>query len=99
MKESPLHNLQLAEIYNKYKSKGLEIYQISLDSDEHFWKNAMVNLPWICVIDPQSFYSAIAQKYNVLNIPTAFIMNREGEIVLRIEDYSHLEADIAKFML
>jgi hypothetical protein len=98
MKESPLHNLQLAEIYNKYKVKGLEIYQISLDSDEHFWKNAVINLPWFCVIDPESIYSSIAQKYNVINIPTAFILNREGEIVLRIEDYSRLDTDILKYL-
>jgi peroxiredoxin len=98
MKESPLHNLQLAEIYNKYKAMGLEIYQVSLDADEHFWKNAAINLPWICVIDPESIYSSIAQKYNVINIPTAFILNREGEIVLRIEDYSRLDADITKYL-
>jgi peroxiredoxin len=98
MDESPLHNLQLAELYDKYKAKGLEIYQISLDADEHFWKNAGINLPWVCVIDPQSIYSSIAQKYNVINIPTAFILNKEGEIVLRIEDYKHLDTNITKFL-
>jgi peroxiredoxin len=98
MDESPLHNLQLAELYNKYKAKGLEIYQISLDADEHFWKNAVINLPWIAVIDPQSIYSAVAKKYNVINIPTAFILDKEGEIVLRIEDYKRLDTDIAKYL-
>jgi peroxiredoxin len=94
---SPAHNRQLAELYNKYQSQGLEIYQISLDTDSHLWKNAAVNLPWICVRDPQSIYSAIAQKYNVRNIPVAFIRDKEGEITARIEDYSILNKTLANY--
>ena len=48
---SAAHNLALRELYNKYASQGLEIYQISLDADEHFWKTSSDNLPWICVRD------------------------------------------------
>ena len=93
--QSPLHNRQLAEIYAQYESKGLEIYQISLDSDDHVWKNSVVNLPWITVRDLQSVY---AQKYNVTKIPTAFIINKEGEIVSRIEDYGTLSKAIAQYL-
>ncbi|MDR0866511.1 MAG: DUF4369 domain-containing protein [Candidatus Symbiothrix sp.] len=93
---SLLHNMQLAEIYDKYKSRGLEIYQVSLDTDNHLWKNGAVNLPWISVIDPQSVYSQIVRKYNVIRIPTAFIRTGEGDIVARIEDYSTLEKEIVK---
>jgi alkyl hydroperoxide reductase subunit AhpC len=94
-KESPARNILLAELYEKYKSKGFEIYQISLDTDEHFWKNASVNLPWVCVWDQQSVNSDILRKYNVSEIPTSFIRNREGELVSRIESYNQLEKDIA----
>ena len=95
---SPAHNLQLAELYDLYRSQGLEIYQISLDADNHLWKNAAVNLPWVCVRDPESAYSTIAKKYNVVNIPTTFIRNRKGEIVTRIEDYSTLNASVSKYL-
>jgi len=94
MKESPAHNQLLAKVYEKYKAQGFQIYQVSLDTDKHFWKNAAVNLPWICVIDPQSVNSDIVRKYNVRNLPTGFIMNRKGEIVKRIEDYAELDAGI-----
>jgi len=94
MKESPAHNQQLAKVYEKYRNQGFQIYQISLDIDEHFWKNAAVNLPWICVIDPQSVNSDIVKKYNVNGLPTGFILNRKGDIVKRIEDYTGLETDI-----
>lgn len=98
IKESPLHNLQLAELYDKYRAKGLEIYQVALDPDEHFWKNAAASLPWICVFDAQSVYSPIVRKYNVARIPTAFILSKEGEIVQRIEDYEQLEGNLAGYL-
>ena len=34
------HNLMLRELYNEYAKQGLEIYQVSLDADEHYWKTA-----------------------------------------------------------
>lgn len=39
---SAAHNLALRELYNKYASQGFEIYQISLDGDEHFWKHLQI---------------------------------------------------------
>jgi uncharacterized protein (UPF0332 family)/glutathione peroxidase-family protein len=94
LKESPLHNWQLAIVYEQYRSQGFQIYQISLDSDAHFWKNTAINLPWICVLDPQSVNSEIAKKYNVREIPAGFILDKKGEIVKRVENYADLAADI-----
>jgi len=94
MQDSPAHNQLLAKVYEKYRTQGFQIYQVSLDTDEHFWKNAAVNLPWICVIDPQSVNSDIAGKYNVHTIPAGFILNRKGEIVKRVEDYAGLDTDV-----
>jgi len=98
MDESPSHNQQLAIIYEKYRTQGFQIYQISLDADEHFWKNSAINLPWICVMDPQSVNSDIAKKYNVSELPTGFILNKKGEIVKRIENYTELANDILPFL-
>ena len=98
LKESLQHNQQLAKVYTKYYAQGFQIYQISLDSDEHFWKNAACNLPWICVRDPQSVNSEIAGKYNVREIPAGFILNRKGEIVKRVDNHDGLEADILPYL-
>jgi thiol-disulfide isomerase/thioredoxin len=95
---SPAHNLQLAELYDRYRSKGLEIYQIALESDVHFWKNAAINLPWHCVRDPEAGYSAIAQRFNVTRIPTSFLRNKKGDIVARVEDYSTLNKTVAEWI-
>ena len=39
--------MQMRELYDKYHTKGLEIYMVSLDDNEHFWKESVANLPWI----------------------------------------------------
>jgi peroxiredoxin len=91
---SPDLNIQLYELYNKYKEHGFEIYQISLDSDVHFWKNAASNIPWTSVLDPQSIHSSIAAIYNVKQLPALFLLNKKGELVKRIESIGALEDDI-----
>jgi hypothetical protein len=85
------HNMNLLKIFRKYEPQGFTIYQISLDRDKHFWKNAAVNLPWICVNDPQSIYSEIAKKYNVSNLPTGFLFGKNREIISRIDNYNDVE--------
>ncbi|NLJ01136.1 MAG: AhpC/TSA family protein [Bacteroidales bacterium] len=95
---SPAHNIRLNELYSRYRNRGLEIYQISLDSDEHFWKTSASNLPWITVRDPQSVNSALLATYNVRQIPTAFFIDGEGDIVARVEDYQQLASEIEKVL-
>lgn len=93
---SPQHNIFLNDVYKQYHASGFEIYQISIDSDEHFWKNAADNLPWITVRDANSINSMLLSTYNVRQLPTAFILNREGDIVARIENYDTLRQELAK---
>lgn len=93
---SPAHNIELNRIYQQFKSKGFEIYQISFDSDEHFWKVSADNLPWITVRNPESVNARLLSMYNVREVPTAFIVNREGDLVARVEDYNRLAAELNK---
>ena len=87
---SPALNMALGELYTKYHDQGLEIYQVSLDSDFHFWRNGASNLPWITVRDPQSVYSQVAGLYNVKQLPTLFILDRKGNLVKRVEDVKNI---------
>ncbi|MDR2138659.1 MAG: DUF4369 domain-containing protein [Tannerella sp.] len=87
-------NTTLGRIYAGYHAQGVDIYQISLDSDTHLWKNIVSGLPWICVRDPQSVYSQSAALYNVKQLPAIFILNRKGNLVKRVEDINTLEKEI-----
>lgn len=95
---SPRHNIDLNKLYHQFQPKGLEIYQISFDSDDHFWKNAASNLPWITVRDPENVYSRLLSTYNVRNIPTAFVIDRDGRIVARVENYTTLSSELGKVL-
>jgi peroxiredoxin len=95
---SPALNMDLSEIYERNKDKGFEIYQVSLDSDMHFWKNVSSRIPWICVRDPESVYSQIAALYNVRQLPAIFLLDKKGNLVKRIEDLASLEADVKKLL-
>ncbi len=96
---SPAHNMALNSVYEKFKAKGFEIYQISFDSDEHLWKNAANNLPWITVRDAESVYSSLLPLYNIRNLPTTFIIDKNGNPALRVENYAELEREIRRIGL
>ncbi len=92
------HNMMLRELYNKYASRGLEIYQVSLDADEHFWKTSADNLPWICVRDGNGVYSTAAAMYNVQQLPTLFLVDRNNVLNARGENIKDLEQAILKLL-
>lgn len=94
---SPQLNRLLNDIYKQYHSRSLEIYQVSLDQDNVAWRQSAKNLPWITVFDPMSVNSANVGNYNVMGVPTTFII-RGGEIVERVEDATRLKAAVAKYM-
>ncbi|WP_288149488.1 DUF4369 domain-containing protein [Bacteroides acidifaciens] len=92
------HNLMLRELYNAYASQGLEIYQVSLDADEHYWKTSADNLPWVCVRDGNGVYSTNVAVYNVRQVPSVFLINRNNELKLRGEDIKDLEAAVKSLL-
>lgn len=92
------HNLMLRELYNTYAKEGLEIYQVSLDADEHYWKTAADNLPWVCVRDGNGVYSTNVAVYNVRQVPSIFLINRNNELKLRGEDIKDLEAAVKSLL-
>ncbi|MBS5527231.1 MAG: redoxin domain-containing protein [Prevotella sp.] len=93
-KESTKRIMMLREIYNKYHDRGLEIYQVSLDPDEHFWKTQTAALPWISVRDPQGLNSQNLSSYNVQSLPTFFLIDRNNVIYKRDAQIKDLDSEI-----
>ena len=86
--------MQMREIYNKYHARGLEIYQVSLDPDEHFWKTQTAALPWISVRDPQGLQSKNLALYNVSSLPTFFLIDRSNTLQKRDVQVKDLDAEL-----
>ena len=98
MDESPARILMLRELYNKYHAQGFEVYQVSLDPDEHFWKQLTAALPWVNVRDADGVNSQRLMLYNVQSIPDFFLIDRGNNIVTRAANIKDLEAEIKKLL-
>lgn len=86
--------MHLRDLYNKYHAQGFEIYQVSLDPDEHFWKESVAALPWICVRDANSTGSVYLTQYNVQSLPTFFTIDRNNVLQKRDAQIQDLDAEI-----
>lgn len=83
----------LRELYNKYHAQGFQIYQVSIDGDEHFWKTQTAALPWISTrVDDNT--SSVLQLYNVQQVPTFFLLNRSCNVVKRDAQIKNIDAEI-----
>ena len=94
--ESAERTIKMRELHDKYRSQGFEIYQISLDDNLSFWKNAVDKLEWICVHETNGQVTA---SYGVQKLPTFFLINRANEVVVR-SDFMEgsLEDNIKKLL-
>lgn len=91
---SPAVNLALANIYN---AGGVEIYQVSIDSDEYLWREAARNLPWVAVFNSPRDGDRVLVNYNVGAVPMSFIIDGNGMLQERIDDISKLQELVKKY--
>lgn len=80
-RDSRIQNEALVQLYKKYKSKGLEIYQVSIDTDRNAWLQAIEQdgLSWINVGDMNGSIDAVSQ-YNISAVPSNYILDNERNI-------------------
>ena len=72
----------LKGLYKDFHSKGLEIYQISLDADKILLAQVVKQQkhPWISVCDSRGTASPYAASYNIQMLPSMFVISN-GELV------------------
>lgn len=98
IKGSQDRTLVLRQLYSKYHALGLEIYQVSLDGDEHYWKTVSETLPWVCVWDSEGLQNDIVSIYNLQTLPTWFLVDRGSNLVGRMEFLGNLEEEIRRLL-
>ena len=86
--------MMMRDIYNKYHDRGFEIYQVSFDPEEHFWKTKTAALPWVSVWDENGTRSAVLAQYNVQTLPTFFLIDRNNTLQKRDAQIKDLDAEI-----
>lgn len=73
----------LRAAYATFKSKGFEIYGISLDERKADWKKAIAadKITWIQVNEPGGWESRTAKAWNIEQLPSAFLLDKKGKII------------------
>ena len=81
-------NPNIVANYNKYKSEGFEVYQVSLDRNKSDWVRGITQdeLPWINVSDLKYYQSEAAEIYDVDRIPSAYLLDPDGRIIAKNTD-------------
>ena len=81
-RNSRIQNPVLVELYQKYKNKGFEIYQVSVDQNRAEWVDAIDQdkLSWINVGDMKGSVTACG-IYNIQTVPYNYLLDKEGVVV------------------
>ena len=96
-----VYNTDLKILYEKYHSRGLEVYQVGLNSDKTAWALQVKEqeLPWISVCDPAAGASVGAMVYNVSQLPAMYLISRQGSIESKdVFDMRLLETEIRRLL-
>jgi alkyl hydroperoxide reductase subunit AhpC len=72
-------------LYNKYKSKGFEIFGVSLDDDREAWIEAINKdkLLWMHGSDLQKWNSSLVGTYGIDAIPYTVLVDKDGKIIAK----------------
>jgi thioredoxin-related protein len=97
MEQSQAYIFELRDLYNQYHARGLEIYSISLDRNKLLWEDGVENLPWINVYAGERAIEVLS-LYNVHQLPTLFLFDKQGNVQGRYTDFNALESDIKKYL-
>ncbi len=86
--------------YAKYKSKGFEVFGVSLDSDKGRWKAAIhrLKLPWTHVSDLKKWSSPVVSQYQISGIPHTVLIDPTGKIIAKNLRGTALEAKLTEVL-
>jgi peroxiredoxin len=79
-------NPKLKSIYDNYRSKGFEVYAVSLDESKQEWQKAIDEdqLGWINVSNLLGVNDEISQNlYRVTRLPHTLLIDKQGKIVAK----------------
>jgi len=90
----------VVKAYAKYKSKGFEIYGVSLDKDKDKWLAAIKSdgITWPQVSDLQYWNSSVVKLYSIEGIPYTILLDTAGNILAKNLRGSELDKKLAEVL-
>lgn len=95
-----IENPNVVRMYNQYKSKGFEVFSVSLDDNREAWMKAINDdrLLWTHVSDLKKWNASVVPTYNIESIPFTVLLDRDGKIVAKNLRGAELEKKLAELM-
>jgi peroxiredoxin len=88
------------KLYEAYKTKGFEVYGVSIDEKKKSWINAVSQdgINYTQVNDKAGWYAKVTEVYGVNEIPSTFLLNKNGEVVAVNLEGKELEDKIKELL-
>jgi thiol-disulfide isomerase/thioredoxin len=83
---------EIARLYEKWQSQGMEVVLVSLDQNKESYHNFVKGFPFISTCDFQQWDSKIVKDYYVFGTPTMYLLNAKREILLRPVSVKQIDA-------
>jgi thiol-disulfide isomerase/thioredoxin len=80
-----MENPNMVSLYKDFKSKGLEVISVSLDSSKEKWMQAVNKdrMTWAQVSSLKAWNCPVAQLYEVKQVPTIYVLDSYNNIIAK----------------
>jgi thiol-disulfide isomerase/thioredoxin len=83
---------EIAKLYDKWKSKGVEVVFVALEEDKKAFTDYAKNFQFPSYSDLKKWDSKIVKDYFVFSTPTMYLLNNKREILLRPNSVKQMDA-------
>lgn len=90
---------EIVKLYNKWKSKGVEVIFIALEEDKKSFMDFAIKFPFASYSDLKKWDSKIVKDYFVFSTPTMFLLDNKREITLRPNSVKQMDAWVDWFLV
>ena len=83
---------EISNLYQKWKSKNVEVVYISLEEDKNAFTNFAGLFPFPSYTDLKKWDGKIVKDFYVFSTPTIFLLDNERKIILRPNSVKQMDA-------
>lgn len=95
----PTELAQIAYLYKKWKSHGVDVVFVSLDEDKEAFHEFASKFPFTSVCDYKKWESPVAKDYHIFATPTMYLLDENNEIILRPNSARHADSWVDWFLV